>query len=290
VKPARFEYIRAKSADHVVSLLGSEPDAQLIAGGQTLMPLLNMRLARPALLIDIGHLDELSGVVRNGPFLVIGATTRQLAIETNPLVRSHCPLLAKALPWVGHRPTRARGTIGGSLAAAHPAAEIPLVAATLGAEIEALGQNGTLKFEAGAFFEGPMESRLPADACLVSVSFPVWPQTRIGTSFVETSTRKSDFALASAAAQLALDDSGNCVRAVLGVGGIGPRPVRLITAARKLEGQAITDQTVAGALDGLADQLEILDQPHGSQSFGRRAAIALLRRAVLEAADEAATP
>src|SRR5712691_7427454 len=135
MKPAAFEYARPADLDEACALLGAEEDARIIAGGQTLVPLMAMRLARPRLLIDIARIPDLAYIRREGDFVVIGATTRQYLLEQDPIIRAELPLLAKVVPFIGHAPTRARGTVGGSLANADPAAEIALVAVTLGATL-----------------------------------------------------------------------------------------------------------------------------------------------------------
>src|SRR5215218_7594867 len=135
MKPAPFEYIRPGTLDEACALIAADEDARLIAGGQTLVPMLAMRLARPARIIDIARLPELSGIRADGDAIVVGAATRQRQAEQSSLIADKLPLLALALPWVGHPPTRTRGTVGGSIANADPSAEIPLVAVTLGAEM-----------------------------------------------------------------------------------------------------------------------------------------------------------
>src|SRR5262249_10697349 len=217
MKPAAFDYARPKSLDEACAMLAEGDDVRIIAGGQTLVPLMAMRLARPKRLIDIARIPELAFVRREGDAVVIGATTRQCALEHDPIVCADVPLLAKVLPFVGHAPTRARGTIGGSLANADPAAEIGLVAVTLGATINYRDANATAEIPAAEFFQGPMMTALPAAACLTAVRFPVWREARVGVGFHEINARRSDFAFAAAAAQLALGGDGICQRLALGI-------------------------------------------------------------------------
>ena len=176
MKPAAFDYARPKSLDEACAMLAEGDDVRIIAGGQTLVPLMAMRLARPRLLVDIARIPDLAYIRREGDFVVIGATTRQCLLEQDPIVRAELPLLAKVVPFIGHAPTRARGTVGGSLANADPAAEIALVAVTLGATLNYRDGNATADIPASEFFIGPMMTALPATACLTAVRFPVWPR------------------------------------------------------------------------------------------------------------------
>jgi xanthine dehydrogenase iron-sulfur cluster and FAD-binding subunit A len=221
MKPAPFDYIRPDSLAEVCELLAADEDARLIAGGQTLVPMLAMRLARPAKLIDILRLPELAGIREQAGSIVVGATTRQAQAERDPVIKASVPLLARVLPWVGHPPTRNRGTIGGSIANADPSAEIPLVAVTLGAEIMLATVQGPASVPADDFFIGPMLTAIGQGDCISAVRFPVWPHRRIGVGFFEISARRSDFAFVATAAQVALDDDDCCIDVALGVGGVG---------------------------------------------------------------------
>src|SRR5882672_8859348 len=195
MKPAPFDYVRAATLAEACELLAGDEDARLIAGGQTLVPMLAMRLARPARLIDIMRLQELAGIRQEDGAdgaVVVGATTRQAQAERDPDIRASVPLLARVLPWVGHPPTRNRGTIGGSIANADPSAEIPLVAVTLGAEIMLATPDGPSSMPADDFFIGPMLTTIAPGECVSAVKFPVWRHERIGVGFFEVSARKSD--------------------------------------------------------------------------------------------------
>src|ERR1700744_1712903 len=227
MKPAPFDYVRPDSLAEACALLAADEDARVIAGGQTLVPMLAMRLARPAKLIDILRLPELAGIRREQDAIVVGATTRQANAERDSTIRTSLPMLARVLPWVGHPPTRNRGTVGGSIANADPSAEIPLVAVTLGAEIVLATTDGPTSMPADDFFIGPMLTAINPGDCVSAVRFPVWPHKRIGVGFFEVSARRSDFAFAAAAAQVALDEGDRCIEIALGVGGVGDRPLRL---------------------------------------------------------------
>ena len=227
MKPAPFDYVRPETLAEACALLAGDEDARVIAGGQTLVPMLAMRLARPAKLIDILRLPELAGIREEDGAVIVGATTRQAQAERDPVIRASVPMLARVLPWVGHPPTRNRGTVGGSIANADPSAEIPLVAVTLGAEILLATPDGPASMPADDFFIGPMLTTIGMGECISAIRFPVWPHKRIGTGFFEISARKSDFAFVAAAAQVALDEEGRCLDVALGVGGVGDRPLRL---------------------------------------------------------------
>lgn len=286
MKPAPFDYVRPASLAEACALLGADADARLIAGGQTLVPMLAMRLARPARLIDILRLPGLAGIREEAGAVTVGATTRQAHAERDPVIRASVPLLAQVLPWVGHPPTRNRGTIGGSIANADPAAEIPLAAVTLGATIMIATARGPVAMPADDFFIGPMQTALAQGDCITAVRFPVWPQRRIGVGFCEVSARRSDFALVAAAAQLALDDDGRCIDITLGVGGIGERPLRLEVSA--LKGTKLDTVPVSDMVSAATRDLEATSDLHASAGYRRRVAATLCCRALQQARDNAA--
>lgn len=281
MKPAPFDYVRPESLAEACGILASDDDARIIAGGQTLIPMLAMRLARPARLVDILRLKELHGIDAEENAIVVGAVTRQVEVERSEIIRRSLPLLAKALPWVGHPPTRNRGTIGGSIANADPAAEIPLVAVTLGAEIEIANPQGRVRMPAEELFIGPMlTSILPGD-CVCAVRFPVWSHPRVGTAFHEVSARRSDFALVAAAAQVALDDAGRCIEARLGLGGVGDCAIRIDVAP--LVGEIPTRTAIAEVVRAATAELEAGSDLHASADYRRRVAATLGIRALEDA-------
>ena len=286
MKAAPFEYVRPESLAQACAMLRADEDARIIAGGQTLVPMMAMRLARPSRLIDVARLPELSGVTDEGDAISFGAATRQLEVERHPLVRAKLPLLAAALPWVGHRPTRSRGTIGGSIANADPAAEIPLVLATLGGEVEFMTADGPGRARAQDFFAGPMMTNLPADAVLTRVRFPVWPG-KVGVGFHEVSARRSDFAYVSACAQASFDVSGVCVACVVGIGGAVSVPTRVEEAGLKLAGRQMSDADIDEALDASLPALEIMTDHYASTDYRRRVARELAARALRDARERA---
>src|SRR5450631_3063266 len=281
MKPAPFDYVRPDTLAEACALLAGDEDARLIAGGQTLVPMLAMRLARPARLIDILRLPELAGIRREAGFVVVGATTRQAQAERDSTIRASVPMLARVLPWVGHPPTRNRGTVGGSIANADPSAEIPLVAVTLGAEIMLATTQGPASVPADDFFVGPMLTTITQGDCIRAIRFPVWPHARIGVGFFEISARRSDFAFVAAAAQVAVDEEGRCLDAVLGVGGVGDRPLPLDVSS--LVGTELDAASIAEAVNAASDNLEAMSDLHASAAYRRRVARVLCIRALEQA-------
>lgn len=289
MKAYPFDYVRPRSLDEACSLLAGDDGARAIAGGQTLVPMMVMRLAHPARLVDINWIAALSYIRACELGISIGAITPQATVERNALVRAKAPLLARSIPYIGHAATRARGTIGGSLANADPAAELPLVAVTLDAVLGYRVGATSADIPARHFFIGPMTTSLPAGACLVTVGFPVWQGERIGVGFHEVSARRSDFAFAAAAAQVALDADGRCQRIAIGVGAVTDCPIRLANAERTLTGSELDSEQVKAAVhDELAGH-EMLTDLHASPQYRRRAAVALAARAVGDALREAQT-
>ena len=286
MKPAPFDYIRPASLAEACALLAADEDARLIAGGQTLVPMLAMRLARPAKLVDILRLPELAGIREEAGAVVVGATTRQAQAECDPVIRASAPLLAHVLPWVGHPSTRNRGTIGGSIANGDPSAEIPLAAVTLGAEIVLATMQGPISMLADDFFIGPMLTAIGQGDCVSAIRFPVWPHRRIGTGFFEISARRSDFAFVAAAAQVALDDGDRCIDVALGVGGVGDRPLRLDVSS--LVGTKLNAASVSDAVNAASPDLAATSDLHASAAYRRRVAVTLCIRALEQARADAA--
>jgi aerobic carbon-monoxide dehydrogenase medium subunit len=221
MKPAPFRYHRPQSVAETLTLLAEfGAEAKLIAGGQSLGPMMNMRLAQPAELIDLNALSGLDGIQDHPDSLEIGALARHHAVASSPIVRKHCPLLAEAAQTIGHYAIRSRGTLGGSLAHADPAAQLPLVAVTLGAEIAVAGPRGERRLGAGEFFVSLLTTALEPDELLVSVRFPkAAPGER--HAYLQFSRRQGDFALVAVAATL------NSKQLRVGIGGAEDRPILL---------------------------------------------------------------
>lgn len=284
MKAAPFAYSRAADVDEACALLAADDGARVIAGGQTLVPMMAMRLARPTRLVDINRISALSYVREEKTAIAIGACTRQCLVERDALVKKRLPLLACAVPFIGHAATRARGTVGGSLAHADPAAELPLIALTLDAVMRYRLGGADGELAAREFFTGLMMTGLPAGAYLTSVRFPLWHgESKIGVGFHEVNARRSDFAFVSAAAQVALDDDGKAKRIALGVGAATDTPLRLTGAEKELTGTTLDEKKVTEALRAALTGIEMLSDLHASADYRRRAAVALAARAVADA-------
>lgn len=284
MKAAPFQYTRPASiAEACAALAEHGAEAKLIAGGQSLVPMMAMRLARPAWLIDIGRIPELQRIEVGENFVSIGAGVKQRAVEHHPALRQRLPLLAQALAWVGHPQTRNRGTVGGSIVHADPAAEIPLVACVLDAVLELRDAAGTTDMPAREFFLAPMVSAITPEQCLVAVRFPIWKASRMGSAFEEVSIRHGDFALASACVQVALDDAGRVLRATLGIGGAASVPRALPEIAGLLLGNTPGPTLLDKVARAAAEAIEPEGDLHAPAEYRRELARVLTRR-VLERA------
>ena len=289
LKAAAFDYERPASLGQAIALIADAGrEARLIAGGQSLVPMMAMRLVRPGLLVDLNDVAELAGIARAGDRLLIGAATRQRTAERSALVRRHLPLLAAALPWVGHLQTRNRGTVGGSLAHADPSAEIALVAVTLGAEMVLRDLAGTRTLPAATFLEGPMQTAIRPDEILAETRWPLALQARrVGVGFAEVNARASDFAILAAAAEVVLDAEGICRQAALGVGGASPVPLKAEEVEAALTGRRLEDAHIDAASRLIADRLQPSGDLQASSGYRRRVAPGLLARAIGAARDQA---
>ncbi len=288
MKSAPFEYARAASVAEACELLARHGDgAKLVAGGQSLVPMMAMRLLRPAWLVDINEIAGLKFIAVEKDFARIGACTRQCIVERDEPLALRVPLLRQALAWVGHVQTRNRGTVGGSLAHADPAAELPLVAQVLGARMLLRSAKGTRTLEAGKFFSGAMATAARPDECLEESRWPVWPERRCGSAFTEISIRHGDFAMVAAAAQIALDGDGRCVRAAFGLGGVGGTPLAFPKIAARLVGTRLEEKIVEEAARDAAVESEPGGDLHASAEYRRHLARVLAARALREARERA---
>jgi CO/xanthine dehydrogenase FAD-binding subunit len=280
LKPAPFDYAAPTSVAEAIELLGRHGDgAKALAGGQSLGPLLNLRLATPSLLVDLNPIGELDGIVEEGGVLVVGAMTRQRMLERSGEVARSCPLLAEAVRWVGHVAIRNRGTVGGSIAHADPASELPAVATALGAEVRVRGPHGERTLRADELFVMPLVTSVAPDELIVSIAFPR-RAPRSGHAWVEVARRHGDFALAGVGAAVTLDARGAVRDARLGLAGVGPVPVDASAATGALAGAEPT----ADALEAVASQAGRLCEPpsdvHASSTYRRRLVRVLVRRAL----------
>ena len=235
MKPPVLRYARPASLEEALDALATSPGAKCLAGGQSLIPLLNLRLADSMTLVDLARVPRLDFVERRNGYLVIGALTRHRTLEASPEARAAEPLLARAAREVGHLAIRNRGTIGGSLAHADPAAEWPLVATALDAHVVLRSARGARELSARAFFTGPLTTAIGPDEILTEVRFPVADQpARFG--FQELCRRPGDFAIVAVACRVSLDDRGICRAAALAVGGVHGTPFWISDAERVLVG------------------------------------------------------
>lgn len=284
MKAARFSHVAVETVEQAAMLLADPAnDARLIAGGQSLMPMLNFRLAQPALLVDLNRVDGLAGIedAEDGG-LRIGAMTRTRAVETSPLVASRQPLLREAVPHIAHLSIRNRGTIGGSLSHADPAAEFPALTVALDATMTLQSLRGARQVPAADFFDGIFSTALAPDEILTRIDFPAWPKERL-FAFKEFSRRRGDFALAGIAFWADVED-GACTRARVVAFGVSDRPQRLNDAEDALTGHALNDPAArATALDAARAALHPDSDLHASADYRRDLTATMLDRAVTEA-------
>jgi carbon-monoxide dehydrogenase medium subunit len=285
VKAAAFKYTRARTPEEAVLALAQFGDeARILAGGQSLVPMMNLRLARPEVLVDIGGcalsgIDELAGQLR------IGATTTQNAARASVAVRQAAPLLERALGHVGHHALRNRGTIGGSIAHADPAAEIPAVLLALDGEIVVTGERGTRTIGADDVFVSPYTTSLTETELLTSVRFPGDPPAAWG--FAELARRRGDFAIAGAAASFDLASDGTIADSRIALFGVDERPIRAIDAERILAGSRLDDADAVTAAAAAARELaDPIGDLHGSKAYRKRMVAVVVRRALQNAAAE----
>jgi carbon-monoxide dehydrogenase medium subunit len=286
VKPASFEYHCPGSLDEALALLGEYgSDAKPLAGGQSLIPAMNFRLATPAVLVDLNAIATLAFVTRgeHDETLHIGAMTRQHVLERDPTIALHAPLLAQTLPFVAHPAIRTRGTIGGSLAHADPAAELPAVMLALNARFTLAARDHTRLVPADEFFVGLFSTALAPGELLTEVSVPSLPP-RTGSAFQEVSRRHGDFALAGVAAVVSLDDAGRCATARVALLSVGDRPLLAASAASTLIGHPPSADVIGAAAHAVARH--DIDPPsdiHASSRYRRHLIEVLTRRTLTEA-------
>ena len=280
MKPAAFDYHRAESVDHALELLQEHGyDAKLLAGGQSLVPAMNFRLAQPAVLIDLNRIRGLDYIRQDGGVLRIGALARQHAAETSAAVAAAAPLIAETMPYVAHPQIRNRGTMGGSIAHADPAAELPAVMLALAASFRVFGPNGTRTIAADDFFTGLFATALEHDEMLGEIEVPV-AAPRSGHAFIEVSRRHGDFALAGIAASVQLDDGGRCSGARIALLGVGEGPVLAHGAASALDGADPSADTIRAAVDAARAEVDPPYDIHASSDYRRHLVGVLVGRAL----------
>jgi CO/xanthine dehydrogenase FAD-binding subunit len=282
MKPPPFEYLAATTVVEVLETLAADEDAKPLAGGQSLIPLLNFRLARPGLLVDLNDLGELVHVRREQGELRIGAMTRHAAIERSRLVAEHWPLLHQAIGWVAHAQIRNRGTVGGSVAHADPAAELPVALTALDARFRARSVRGERWIAAQDFFLNHLTSALEPDELLVEIVVPP-VDPRAGSAFVEFARRHGDYGLGGNAVQLERDGDGAVTRASIVLLGVAPIPVRATAAEAVLVGRRVDMAAAREAAAAAVADIHPTGDIHGSSEYRRALTETLVRRAVLQA-------
>jgi aerobic carbon-monoxide dehydrogenase medium subunit len=287
VKPARFEYHAPTSVDEAVALLETYgDDAKVLGGGQSLVPMLALRLTRFDHLVDLNRIPTLQFISRNGEWLSIGAMTRQAAAEHDAAVATSAPLLAKAIPHIGHFQIRNRGTIGGSIAHADPASELPAVALALDAEIELLGPRGTRRVLAAEFFLSMWETAATPEEIVVAVHFPV-AAAHTGFGFSEMALRLGDFAITGAACVVTLADSGAVERAAIGLMGMDVTPIRAREAETALVGARPEIDDLAEIAAIAVATANPTDDVHASARYRSKVGAVMVERSLRVAIEEA---
>ncbi len=286
MKPARFFYHRPQTLDEALNLLAAHGDAaKLIAGGQSLVPVMNMRLAAPAELIDLNALPALAEIGEEGVFIQVGALTRHHQLAESDLVRSRCPLLAQAAATIGHYAIRQRGTLGGSVAHADPTAQLPLIAVTLGAEIDVASSRGRRTVSAADFFLSVMTTALEPDEIVIAVRFPAMKPGE-GCAFSSFNRRLHDFAIVAVAATMTVERA-RIAALRLGIGGVAPVPLAYADLCRPFVGQPADAGQVKKLAQAVRAAVEPEDNPRIPAEYRRELAQTLTERALTQALEQA---
>lgn len=286
MKPAPFDYHAPASIEDAIKLLAqAKGDAAVLAGGQSLVPLLNMRVARPGALVDLRNISELAYIEGRDGGLAVGAMTRQRTVHESPVVRERSPLLHEALGLVGHVPIRTRGTVGGSIAHADPAAELPAVLVALAGTVTVVGPSGERAIAAEDFFKGFLTTALEPGELVREVFFPM-AGPGSGSCFVEVARRHGDFALAGVGAQLTLEGQ-TCTSVGLGLNGVGTTPVKPLEAERQLTGRPLSDEVIEQTAHTVSQTVKPSSDIHADAEFRAHLAGVLTKRALTTARQRA---
>lgn len=287
MKPAPFSYAAPTTLEETLALLQEYGDAaKLLAGGQSLVPMMNFRLARPGYVIDLNRVAGLDYITERDDALVIGAMTRQRSLEHSALVRQTYPLLLEAAELIGHTAIRNRGTVGGSIAHADPAAELPAVLLAYGGTVQAQSPTGRRDIAADEFFLTYFTTALEADEILTEIRLPRWPEGT-GWCFLEESRRHGDFAMVGVAVLLSLDAARRCARVAVALTGVGGAPHQVSEAAGLLVGQEVNAERIADVARAAAAGVEPDGDIHASAAFRRHLSEVLTRRALHRALERA---
>ena len=283
MKPAKFDYFAPGTLDEALELLAQHgPDAKALAGGQSLMPMMNLRLARPAVVIDINRIEGLSGITATGEAITVGAMTRQRDLERSDVIRNAFPMMTAAISHIGHFQIRNRGTIGGSLAHADPAAELPALCAALDAEFVAADSNGAQTIAASEFAIAPLVTSLAPEQLLTEIRLPTLGEGwRWG--FREVSRREGDFALVGAIAMLRNDGDGVCQEARITMFAVGDAPARIPAAEAALVGRVVDDAARREAAALVSEAVTPGSDIHASAEYRKEVSAVMARRALEDA-------
>jgi carbon-monoxide dehydrogenase medium subunit len=286
MRPQAFDYRRPETLEEAVGLLASIEDSRPLAGGHSLLPMMKVRLATPAALVDIGRLPGLDGIVREGDRLTIGALATHAGVAASSVAADACPVLAETAAMIGDRLVRNRGTLGGSLAHADPAADYPTLMKALGASITATGTNGERQIDADDFFVDLFTTALGRDELVTSVTVPVTAEQGVGAAYVKHRHPASSYAVVGAAAVVGVN--GTCTRARLVIGGATARPVVVEEAEGALVGQSPSEEAIAAAADAVAGAIEDpLGDTYASGEYRVHLATVTARRALTAAFERA---
>lgn len=283
MKPAAFKYVSVDSIDGALAALAQYGgEAKILAGGQSLVPMMNFRIAQPSVLVDINPVNEIDFIRAENGWLRIGARTRQRTLETSPEVKEKCPLLTAAVKWIGHPQIRNRGTLGGSLVHGDPTAELALVATLLDARLIIQSKEKSRTAGPSDFFEGFMSTRIGEDEILTEVRYPAAPPGS-GYGFRELCIRHGDFAVVAAAVQLTVDKNGLCSEARVAVSGAAPTPLRIPEAEKAVAGSDGSPAVLDDAAARVPAQVEPMSDLKGSEAYRREMARVFVRRALGDA-------
>jgi len=287
MKPAPFTYAAPSTLEDAITLLREYGDTvKLLAGGQSLMPMLNLRLARPQYIVDLNRIPGLDYIAERVGVLAVGALTRQRSLERSPSVRQDYPLLYEATILIGHRAIRNRGTVGGSIVHADPAAELPAALIAYGGSVQIQGPRGTRQIPATDFFRAYLTTALEPDEILTEVRFPR-PPAGTGWCFMEESRRHGDFAMVGVAVLLTLDTARQCTRVSIVLFGVGNMPHQVAAAPALLLGHTVDAERLRDVAQAAASEIEPESDLHASADFRRHLSTVLIQRAGLQAAARA---
>ncbi|HWO43366.1 MAG TPA: xanthine dehydrogenase family protein subunit M [Candidatus Eisenbacteria bacterium] len=286
--PAPFDYVAPRRLEDALGVLAERrEDAKILAGGHSLLPLMKLRLAQPALLVDLGKLRELKGIERRNDQIVIGAMATHYEIESSELLKKYCPLLSQTAARIGDVQVRNRGTIGGSLVHADPGADWPAAVIALGAELRVAAAAGERVVSVEEFFTGPMTTALEQAEILTEIRVPI-VRTRSGSAYVKIAQPASGFAVVGVAACLKMGRAGRCDDLAIGITGLAAKPFRARAVEQRLRGEKLDPKSIEAAAASAAAGQEPLDDLHASAEFRANLARVCAARAVQQAARDAA--